>query len=372
VALAVSELAACGEPAIEMSLELPASAGAFDVSCIGAVQVTIRGADRGAPGQAGGQARPPDDRTACIEVGAQSSFQMLRQTIADRFAFALPASGLVGVDLRASTGTCNKELLPGDTVLYGAGKSRGGDELVVKLIPTMSCSGRRSAVVRPVDLVELTAERSCPAPVMAVREAAIGVAVFRPTAVDAVIMEAVNEEVLLSAAGLATVSLPDDPPPGTCLALEYDDPGGDLTTASCVRRAPGVCATSSQLELPVIAAAVAVSSVDLTQVDRYGGAVLGAVWGRGAGGTAPAPLAGATVLPVAPKLGSVVYASLAADRSRLMVTPAATATLSSGLFIAYVGVPVDVIVSAPGFRDERVRLASANSIGTSLVLLERL
>lgn len=65
----------------------------------------------------------------------------------------------------------------------------------------------------------------------------------------------------------------------------------------------------------------------------------------------------------------IVYADLPAAVPQALA--GATATSATGLFIAYVGHPLDVIVSAPGYADETVRIGSPNEPSTALVVLSK-
>jgi hypothetical protein len=156
----------------------------------------------------------------------------------------------------------------------------------------------------------------------------------------------------------------------SCVALVYSERNGVRTTASCARRGTGVCATAGQLELPVIDGNIAYQSADLALVEKHGGWVIGSVWGTDAA-NAKVKLAGATITPASSGKAKVVYADYTAGAARLTSLPAATATSASGLFIAYAGEPVDFVISAPGYRDETIRMASPNEPSTALVMMSK-
>lgn len=368
VALLLS-LSACAEPAIEMRLELPPAdkLDRFNVSCVGAVEVFVRGTDRGTPDGM----RDPDDEYACLTVEGVDSYAAVRRAIAGRFDVAIPGSGLAGVDVRGSTGTCNKDNAPGDTIFYATAAYDGGDSLVLPMSPNLSCNVKRNETVRPVDLLALTRTRMCP-PSPADNTGGVDSATIHPTALRDSVLDFNNDFAGL-VGGVATLPVylsTDDP---GCIALAYGDMTNTMTAANCARRGNGVCSAVGQIELPIISYTAGYQAITVASADQYGGWVIGGVWGIDAT-NAKVPLPGATVQPAKPADASrvkVVYADLPATASSPVELPAATATNSTGLFIAYVGRPADFIVSAPGYRPETVRLGSPGEPSTALVLLAR-
>jgi len=360
---------ACADPVIEMRLTLPPAekADRFNVSCVGAVEVIVRGNDRGAfstgPNDPG---RPADDLDQCVTVQNPASFAAIRSAIAGRFELALPDSGLAGVEIRGSTGTCNKDVAPGDAIFYGAAAYKGGS-LVIPMTPNLSCNTTHTELVRPVDLFELTRTGTCPAPladnVGSIDSATIHGGLFG-SYLD------FNNDFASTISGLSSVPLYTSSDDTSCVALVYSDRGGVQTTASCARRGTGVCAAAGQIELPIIDGNIAFQSSDAALIEKYGGWVIGAVWGTDAA-NAKIKLAGATVVPASSSKAKVVYADYATGAARLTSLPTATSTASSGLFIAYVGEPVDFVISAPGYRDETIRMASPNEPSTALVMMTK-
>jgi hypothetical protein len=372
VAALLISLAACAEPAIEMRLELPPAdkLDRFNVSCVGAVEVFVRGADRGTPDGPSGPGRDPDDEYACLPVEGVDSYAAVRRAIAGRFDVAIPDSGLAGVDVRGSTGSCNKETAPGDTIFYATAAYDGGDELVLPMSPNLSCNVKRTEVVRPVDLLALTRTRMCP-PSPTDNAGGVDSATIHPFELRDSYLDFNNDFAGL-VGGVATVPLylsTDDP---GCVAIAYGDLTGTMTAANCARRGNGVCSAPGQIELPIISYTAGYQNINVPATEQYGGWVIGGVWGQD--GTNKVPLAGATVQPAKPADASrikVVYAEYPANAASPVELPTATATNSSGLFIAYVGRPADFIVSAPGYRPETVRLGSPGEPATSLILLAR-
>jgi hypothetical protein len=360
--------AGCAEPVIEMRLELPPSdkADRFNVSCVGAVQVIVRGNDRGlpfmGPNDPGSSA---DDRGSCITVQNPASWAALRSSIAGKFRFDLPESGLAGVEIRGATGTCKEEGATGDTIFYGSAEYDGGT-IEIPMTPNLSCSAARTEVVRPVDLLALTRNGTC-LPVVnevlgGVDSATIHGALFG-TLLD------FNSDFAGTVDGVSSLRLYVTSDEASCVALAYGD-NLYRTTASCVRRGTGVCSSAGQIELPIINGNFAVQSADDALIEKYGGWVIGAVWGTDANG-AKIKLTGAKVTPLDATKAKVVYADLPAGAAKLTSLPAATATNASGLFIAYVGEPVDFVISATGYKDETVRMASPDEPSTALVMMTK-
>jgi hypothetical protein len=147
-----------------------------------------------------------------------------------------------------------------------------------------------------------------------------------------------------------------------------------MTTAACARRGNGVCTTAAgQIELPIIDGNVAYQAANVDALDQYGGWVIGGVWGTDAAG-AKVKLAGATVKPAKPADADrikIVYADYPAGAASPRELAGATSTNATGLFIVYVGRPIDFVVSAPGYRDETLRMGSPDEPSTALILLSR-
>lgn len=361
---------ACAEPAIEMRLELPppAKADLYNVSCVGAIEVTVRGNDRGAfPTGPDDTGRPADDADECVTVENVTSFASIRSAIAGRFELDLPESGLAGVEIRGSTGTCNKDLVPGDTIFYGVAEYDGGD-LVIPMMPNLSCNTTEPAVVRPVDLLALTTTGICPTALPDAARGEVASATIHGMLLSP-LLDYNNDwaRVIGGVAGLPLYPKSDN---ASCVALEYYENAEIMTAASCVRRGTSVCAAANQIELPIIDWDIAEASADLALLETYGGAAIGGVWGTDGAGN-KIKLTGATITPANTSKAKVVYADYATGAARLTSLPAATATSASGLFIAYVGEPVDFVVSASGYRDETIRMASPNEPSTALIMMTK-
>ncbi|HWO19022.1 MAG TPA: hypothetical protein VNO30_09600 [Kofleriaceae bacterium] len=366
--------AACGDPAIEMRLALPAAdqISGFDVSCIGAVEVIVRGTDRGRfPEGPNDPGQPADDLDDCIEISDVHSYAEVRRAIAGRFSLALPASGLAGVDVRGSTGTCKKDLAPGDPIFYASAPYEGGDELVLPVTPNLSCAGKRAESVRPVDLLALTRTGQCPA-LLADNLGGVGAGTIHPTALGEAFYDFGDDysPMVSNVASLPVYVVTSAP---SCIALVYSENTSAMTTVSCARRAPGICNTGNQIELPIIDYNVAFQAATVASIDQYGGWVIGGVWGTDAAG-AKIKLSGATIRPANAAdadRAKIVYADYPTGAAGPRELAGATATNATGLFIAYVGSPIDFVISAAGYRDETVRMGSANEPGTALILMTK-
>ena len=361
---------ACAEPVVETRLLLPSAEAqqGFDVSCVGAVEVYARGAQRGRFPDV-----PSDDTEACVEVSNPSSFGAIRSAISGRVQLAIPKSGLLGLDLRASTGTCNKDFMPGDTIFYGDGAYDGAD-ITIQLVPNVSCDAKRTETVRPVDLLELTRTGACPAAV----PDGIGAEVAAASIHRALLAEAVldyHNDFAAVTGGVASLPVYTTHGAGACVALEYYNNVDNMYTATCARRGPGVCSTAGQIELPVIDETFAFRSLDTALLEQFGGgAVLGAVWGTDPGNAAAKlPLSGATVRvhPSAEARSKIVYAKLDAASGLIRGDASMTSTDASGLFIAYVTGPADLAFQHAGYTTEIVRLGSPIDVATALIVLQR-
>jgi hypothetical protein len=342
------------------------------VSCVTAVEVSARGTDRGRlPEGPSDPGQPADDIDDCIEISDVHSYAEVRREIAGRFALALPVSGLAGVDVRGSTGTCKKDNAPGDPIFYASARYKGGDELVLPVVPSLSCAGKRPEAVRPVDLLALTRTGQCPA-LLPDNLGGVDAGTIHPLALAEAIFDP-GDDIGTMVGNVASLPLYVTTTEPSCIALAYGDNGGAMTTASCVRRAPGVCTTGNQIELPIIDGNIAFQAASVATIDQYGGWVIGGVWGTDATGT-KIKLAGATIKPARTtdsERAKIVYADYPTGAASPRELAGATSTNATGLFFAYVGRPIDFIVSAPGYRDETVRMGSPNEPSTALILLTK-
>jgi hypothetical protein len=374
---AAATTAACGEAAIEMRLELPTEAqtSGFSASCITAVEVFVLGTDRGIPPKdPSDPGQPADDLYECLEISDVASYRDVRREIAGRFSLALPASGLAGVDVRGSTGSCNKVLSPGDPIFYASARYKGGDSLVLPMMPNLSCDQTRRERVRPVDLLALTRTRLCPGPLPDTINGGVDSGTIHPFALSEAVFDA-GDTIGAMVGNVASLPLYVTNAESSCVALVYGDKDKVMTTASCVRRGLGVCTDPKEnlTELPIIDGNLAFQAATVATIDQYGGWVIGGVWGFDANGN-KVPLAGATIAPAPTadaEKAKIVYAELPADLAHPREVAGATKTDASGLFIAYVGRPMDFVVSAFGYRDETVRMGSPGGPSTALILLTK-
>lgn len=381
---AAAAAAGCAEPAIEMRLEVPSSAQAagFDVSCLGAVEVIVRGTYRGRPSSGtNDDGQPADDLDDCIEISDVRSYAEVRREIAGRFSLALPESGLAGVDVRGSTGTCKKDNGPGDPIFYASAPYEGGDEVVLPMVPNLSCANKRRQIVRPLDLLALTRTSKCPTVPLVNGAGTVYGGTIHPAALAESVFD-LGDGFGSIMNGVASVELYRDTGEPSCIALDYIDDADAMTSTSCARRGLGVCTPNipnveNEIELPIIDYGLADQALDRDTLDEYGGAVIGGIWGTTT--TDPASpriqLTGAKVQTAQPTDADqvkIVYAGYTDADTVPDVLADAAVTNATGLFFAYVGRPVDFIVSASGYKSETVRMGSTDLPSTALIVLTKL
>lgn len=342
--------AACSEPTISLTLRLPDYD--TDLSCVSSVRV-----------YAWGENINDDPPNQCIALDAPvAGFAELQAAIHGKLELDLPASGLAGVDIGGMT-------FPdcfGDAVFYGGAEFDGGD-MVAPLVANFDCSVRTTAVVKPVDY------RALLAGVCAGTASRLDRGSIHPTLLSAplpaMVYDLTEPAALVGTGGTATfadalVSID----PASCMAM------GDEVTGSvgCVTPgAPTACATTGQLELTTIDSDFANASMEANAAARYADIVFGTVWD----GTAAIkhPIAGARIAMVGDDVdaGSIHYATLPISAPSLQDLPTATATDSTGVFVAYMDHPITVMVTAPGYLSRQVTLAAADFIfGATTIALK--
>lgn len=351
--------AACTDPAITMRLELPPApqTEGFQLACLSSFEVKVR-ADN-----------DDDDKGACIQVReGLASFADVQREIAGQFEIDLPRSTLQGVEVRASTGRCDKvDPAGGDTIFYGSGPYSDGNDLAIRVALNQSCNTRSTVTVRPVDFLKLA--RAAPCSEAAVATGSVTGGTIHPELRKRAAFDP-NADRADVTGGVAALQLYNSSADGSCVALHYDASGGPASSRSCARRGRGVCSTGDEIELPIIDDDIAFRSLDSALFDpARDGAVFGAIWGTGA--TAPVQLDGATIAPVDPSRAKIVYADYPAGAELVRSLPGRATTNATGLFIAYVTEPMDFVVSHPGYRDQTVRLGSPVEPSAAIVVLEK-
>ena len=115
-----------------MSLAMPSTPDAFDLSCVTTISVTPIGND-GGDRETG---KPPDYRDRCIDVQGLSRFSDVRRAMADRFAMNLPESGLKAIHVRGTVGACTEASRFHEAGFYG-GAPAGADTIEIPIVPNL-------------------------------------------------------------------------------------------------------------------------------------------------------------------------------------------------------------------------------------------
>jgi hypothetical protein len=348
-----SSLAACTDPVIEMSLALPDAAAAqgFDLSCVGAVSVTILGNDMGDTNH------PPDAFGDCVDLAAPpKTFADVQQAISGRFSFSLPRSGLAGVQLSGVKGSCGDLVATRESVFYGGAPRAGGDRMTIPLVPNISCDKAHTYGVTVIDLMSLAMNHSCDSPIDTSRVFAGDI---RPRLMGdqmpRMMLERGASEVLALFGSGTVASYSAAADAHACIAVGYD---GSLNGgAQCVNpAAQTLCADTGQLET----ASLPLSYIDMSReadlIAQYGEPVFGGVWEPTNTDTEIA-IANATVELADPTQGKVFYVQRgAAQFTRI---DGALGTNAEGWFVAYIhGEPIDLIVKAAGHAQQTIRVAA--------------
>jgi hypothetical protein len=345
---AVSAVAGCGTPAIDLELQLPPDD--VDLSCVQAVRVYAWGVDV--------LDTPPN---TCLTLDAPvATFAELRAAVRGKLELDLPVSGLAGIDV---TGMTSTDCIGGDSVFYGGATFTGGD-MTVPLRANFDCAARQNLVVRPVDYVAL-ATGTCTSPATSFDPGSI-----HPTMLDqpmpAMVYDLTTPPATVSG-GVATLN--------TMVAIDEDSCNamGDPITGSisCIHPgSPGACTTGSEVELTTVDTDFAIQSMDQIASERYAQIVYGSV--RDATSNPKHPIVGARVEIVEDdaELGEIQYATMSAPGAPLTRLVGAAATDAGGLFIAYMDHPIRVRITAPGYLTREVSLAAADYIfGASTIVL---
>lgn len=353
-------LGACAEPAIEMKLGLPKQLPAgFDLSCVTAIEVL-------AHGEFGGDdTTPPDIERDCVDVQGMSTFADVRAAMAGQFTLDLPDSGLFGLTLRGSTGTCDDVPDYHEAVFYG-GANAGSDSITIPVVPNLSCAMRGKVVaVHPVDMLALSTTKTCPVasdgrafsgnfrPLLLGNEAPAMTFEFGSSASSQWTAGATRIETFAQAAS-----------PTTCVGAGYGSPA-EIGGARCIEDVtPSLCAATGEIELGTIAFDYMYQSRDMDLIAQFGEPVLGAAWETGA---TKAPIAGATVTLEDPTQGVVVYVDKGTT-GRFVPRPGATSTSADGFFLVYLkGAPTNITVTGPNHASVRYKVATSADYPTTLI-----
>jgi hypothetical protein len=285
LALAVSALAGCGEPVIEMTLRLPEPdvQAEFDTSCLTTFEIYIDG--NGYPDD------PNDYRRDCLGIDQstpKASIADIYDEVRGQFALTLPASGLAAVEVYARTGTCDQGTQDPNELIYHAGKEYdGGDTISVPLVPVTSCE-KQTIRARPIDVLQLVTTKDCAMSGLATGGVDLATMTPLPLTDRLTYYGGVASAPLVD--GVATLQGSLESGPTSCVALyAYDDLQASTTeSTACYHTAPGACAGPGEVEVATINREAAANTPDPQVMAAYNGVTYGLVWGT-------QPLAGAEV-----------------------------------------------------------------------------
>lgn len=339
--LSLVAVAAC-EPTLELSMIAdPATADSTaDLSCVRSVNVYAYGA----PTFDGNF----DFTSACAGIAAPGV-----QTIAD-----LPLSAAISLgipDNLAAVYAAGIDGLAGECtgwpVFAAMSSYRGGDELELRARPLLDCGDRDPTPrqVRVIDFFGLLTSATCTAPFDATSLRGY-LGMLADFGAGSGIAYA-GSELVFNAAGVATTpSLYRRGQGASCIAANvYDDTARDQSTCVYPDQSSPCGGPAGEVIAPLASAAQLDDSIDLNQLDTYGGAVVVLVIDR-----TRAPIVGATVAGVDPSRGTVVFTQ---RTGTTLTATAATATDASGTFIFYAAAPTTVEIVA-GARRRTVVLGS--------------
>ena len=363
--------AGCTDPAIELSLRLPADSAQYDTSCVSAVELRVMGR---------GYAQDSTDyQRACIELpSAARTYPELRSMMRGKFTFAIPETGVGDVAMRGLAGAspCQKsdETDPDyakndtpDLVFHAAGTYGGDDAIALDAVPNLQC-GATSIKVRVVDMLALVASGSSASCATAMTYAdhkgwgATGTIVPRlhRKGVDfygggswAAGTNSVAQFTAMTRLAAGHTS---------CLALASANETGANTT--CLAGGASVCAATGELETAAISYGVW-PQVDRALQGQFPSVLFGSVWNSASPKT---PIGGATVA-VDPARGKVVYIDPPDATGTIHARSDQGSTGPSGLFVLYTDAVVTATISAAR-RTRTVVLGSPDyTMGGTMVVL---
>ena len=343
--------AACGQPAIKLSLGLVQDNG-FDYSCIAAVDVMpIPVGYHGVYDISSEYNEQGGLPITCIDLPhAPKSLTDLANELHDKVDVPIPAAGLAGVELRARVGHCGDATdTYREAIVYGGGAYTGGNALTVQLAHNLYCGESQPYKFHAVDLMAMATSHACDPPPAA---GEIEVGDIRPTNIVPSLEFEVGAQYAEVGSGDPTLSAYPRSYTGSCPAVDYflDDGLGNLDdTASCILPSlPRLCEADA-IDVPYISLTyLDNSSATVTPMvgTGYQPPVLVAVYTDQNG--QKVPVAGATVTAKGGN-AKLVFGDLGNPTSGF--APAASTqqqTTSSGLVMAYLHGITELDVTAPG------------------------
>jgi len=352
----VVALGACGDKAVQLSIQPPAAAVAaeFDPSCARAVSIYLNGGTYPNDGS--------DWVLDCVDLEAPvTTFASIRDQLEGQIDVNLPATGLSGVELYGFTGNCGSEQRDFDLVFYASAAHIGDDELAMTMIPNLSCVPT-DVRLKPVDVLKLS-RSGCAMADWTLGK--LGLATLSPLPfTDRTMWWGGAAAPIVG--GVATVRGNVKIGPNTCLAAGLYTVD-EWTHVTCLPPADQrVCATGADYEVPMVDYNVWTASQDQAKYNVRGGLVIGAVYG-----TAPVMGAQVTLDEADRDLADVVYFDLPTGVETgvgaLTVRPG-TSTGPSGLFGIYTAAAIRISVTANGRTVQRS--IAGNDEGASAVLIK--
>lgn len=354
-------MAACGEPAITVHLDVPGNPSTpFTYDCINSVDVFPIPAgytgqyDIGLINYDNSLAMSPPVALTCIDLDhPPTSMSDLVGELHGKLDIPIPAAGLGGMELRARAGHCNDPSWYHEAILYGGGVYNGGDQLDIQLSHNISCGDATTYTFHPVNLMDLESSHTC----NPVTTGQVYVGDIRPTNFGPETMLETGAQYAELSANLTEPKLQSYSASfqHTCLAMGYYDPATDNVSDSCIDTNATHLCNPGAFDVPFVSSSYLDNSLNAVEPLVKGGfeaPVLIAVYQDQ--GQTKVPVAGA----VASTPGSVaqtaasaqfVYGDLGDPAAQTFVPQmAATATTSSGLFMAFLNGITEVDVTAPG------------------------
>ena len=362
-------LGACAEPAIDMSLKMPAEMPAgFDLSCVTAIDVAAHELEDEDPMDVGLRLYLTGDRDPCVEIEPQTTFEGIRSQIAGKFTLDLPEGGLAGVQIRGRTGSCKDTPNYHEAIFYG-GTTFDGGSMTIPLTPNISCAAKETYKARPLEIAAMIAD-----PLHACRPVTDTISTFagnmRPSRLDPqlapLMFEAGASVALLDTAGTAMVgSYASTMYNNSCIALAHE--GQRIDGVTCVNKgAPTLCGMPGEIEIPVYPFVFSSTAINGPAYEEAGTLVIGSVWETNPN----KPVADAVVTPTLPGV-TIEYVELRNGQPE--VVSGATKTGPSGLFMLYSPKVTTVSIAAPGHQTRTLTVGGGYELdGTALAVLPKL
>jgi hypothetical protein len=323
-------LAACGEEAIEMTLQVPEDSEQWDTSCVQTIEVFTAGANY--PDQSNDYI----GQTLDLSDDPADSYAALKQAVRGKFEVAIPDSGLSAVEMygwNGQSGFFSPELFP-ELIFYSRVPYTGQDTIDIELVANLDCR-LSPVIVRPIELMKLVTTKSCAMAAVTDPMGFASIGTLSPGLYKPYLFGWGGVHGAPVANGLASFNAPLMAGPQSCLAVYGFT--ATSSTGGCVTPTKA-CATGTEIEAVLVEDAYALS-LDAGIQETLRGAVVGAVLDATKTG-----IAGATV---AVDSGMVVYVNPDTATKRLVPT-GGTTTGASGMFVVYSNDLAETSVTANG------------------------